>query len=126
MKKPKKIQTKAHETKKPTEPKISLRCLADIYGLDKKSLHFAIAETDDGEDGFVRHPVVVIDNSDSYIDLLLGRREKSSLAHGNKQTFLPAATSFENGGFTFFAPWVSTSVSAFILKKHYGTAIIDD
>lgn len=126
MKKSKKNQAPAQEIKKSAVPKISLRCLADIYGLNRKSLHFAIAETDDGEDGFVRHPVVVIDNSDFYIDLLLGRREKCAQAHGNKQIFLSATTLFENGGFTFFAPWVSASVSALILKKHYGSAIIED
>ena len=45
---------------KPVSPFIVLRCLADIYGVDKNTLSFAVAEIPDGEDGFDLLPVVLI------------------------------------------------------------------
>ena len=51
---------KTNALPKPVSPFIVLRCLADIYGVDKNTLSFAVAEIPDGEDGFDLLPVVLI------------------------------------------------------------------
>ena len=56
---------KTNALPKPVSPFIVLRCLADIYGVDKNTLSFAVAEIPDGEDGFDLLPVVLIANSAS-------------------------------------------------------------
>lgn len=109
---------------KSPSPYIALQCLADIYGLDKNLLSFAIAETADDDGGFVPEPVILIAHSGKYIDLKQGIIMHNAYARNAKQNFFAAVVKFENGDFVFSAPRIEAKVSKAILIKHYGTAII--
>ncbi len=109
---------------KPSSPYIVLKCLADIYGIDKSRLTFAIAETINDEGGFEATPVVKIQNSDHYIDLILGMKLQNAYARNAKQNFFAAIVKFENGDFVFSAPRIEAKVNMKTLVAHFGTAII--
>lgn len=82
---------KTNALPKPVSPFIVLRCLADIYGVDKNTLSFAVAEIPDGEDGFDLLPIVLIANSGEYIDLVHGIKVSMShsAARAGRHNFLP-------------------------------------
>lgn len=109
---------------KHASPYIVLQCLADIYGLDKNLLSFAIAETADDDGGFVPEPVILIAHSGKYIDLKQGIIQHNAYARNAKQNFFAAVVKFENGDFVFSAPRIEAKVSQEVLIKHYGTAVI--
>lgn len=109
---------------KHASPYIVLQCLADIYGLDKNLLSFAIAETADDDGGFVPEPVILIAHSGKYIDLKQGIIMHNAHARNAKQNFFAAVVKFENGDFVFSAPLIEAKVSQEVLIKHYGTAVI--
>lgn len=77
---------KTNALPKPVSPFIVLRCLADIYSVDKNTLSFAVAEIPDGEDGFDLLPVVLIANSGEYIDLVHGIKVSMSHSGGKSRT----------------------------------------
>ncbi len=102
---------------------ISLACLADIYGLSRQALSFAIAETDCGEDGFDFTPVVAIAKSDHYIDLARGIKVQTAHAQNAKQNFFAATVKYENGEIIFSAPEAEAKIAKSALEKKYGTAV---
>ena len=108
----------------PASPYIVLKCLADIYGLDKSKLTFAIAETANDEGGFEATPVVKIQDSDQYIDLIHGMKLQNAHARNAKQNFFAAIVKFDDGDFVFTAPRIEAKVNKKTLVAHYGTAII--
>lgn len=113
---------KTNALPKPVSPFIVLRCLADIYRIDKKMLSFVIAEVSDGEDGFDLLPAVLVSGSGEYIDLAHGL--KVSAARHHLHNFLAAVVRYENDMFVFSAPRAEARVTAQTLVKHYGTAIV--
>ena len=82
-------------------PYIALQCLADIYGLDRNLLSFAIAETSDDDGAFIPEPVILIAHSDKYIDLKQGIIQHNAYSRNAKQNFFAAVVKFENGDFVF-------------------------
>ncbi len=116
----------ANSMPKPVSPFIVLRCLADIYGVDRKSLSFAVAEISDGEDGFDLLPVVLIANSGEYIDLVHGIKVSMShsAARAGRHNFFAAVVKYDNGDFVFSAPRTEAKVNKSTLVRHYGTAIV--
>ena len=105
-------------------PYIALQCLADIYGLDRNLLSFAIAETADDDGAFIPEPVILIAHTDKYIDLKHGAILQNARARNIKQHFYAAVVKFEDGCFVFSAPRIEAKVNKNILIEHYGTAII--
>lgn len=117
---------KTNALPKPVSPFIVLRCLADIYGVDKNTLSFAVAEIPDGEDGFDLLPVVLIANSGEYIDLVHGIKVSMShsAARAGRHNFFAAVVKYDNGDFVFSAPRTEAKVNKSTLVRHYGTAIV--
>lgn len=117
---------KTNALPKPVSPFIVLRCLADIYGVDKNTLSFAVAEIPDGEDGFDLRPVVLIANSGEYIDLVHGIKVSMShsAARAGRHNFFAAVVKYDNGDFVFSAPRIEAKVNKSTLVRHYGTAIV--
>lgn len=111
---------------KSVSPFIVLRCLADIYGVDKNTLSFAVAEIPDGEDGFDLLPVVLIANSGEYIDLVHGIKVSMShsAARAGRHNFFAAVVKYDNGDFVFSALRTEAKVNKSTLVRHYGTAIV--
>lgn len=117
---------KTNALPKPVSPFIVLRCLADIYSVDKNTLSFAVAEIPDGEDGFDLLPVVLIANSGEYIDLVHGIKVSMShsAARAGRHNFFAAVVKYDNGDFVFSAPRTEAKVNKSTLVRHYGTAIV--
>lgn len=121
---PKKRAPKKDLAEKHVLPRISLEHLGRIFQCDAKNLRFAIAETADDDGGFSSAPVVVIANSDYYIDLVTGNKVKTAYAFNAKQNFFAAVTSFDGGEFSFSAPLAGARVKKEVLEANFGSGIV--
>lgn len=105
---------------------INLGALAKIFEVKRTSLGFGIAETilDDSECDFL--PIVTIKETDEYINLISGRREKTSYAAGLKQSVYKAVVCIdvEAQAFVFNTNRSKCVVSKETLVKNFGNEIV--
>lgn len=105
---------------------ISLKHLAEMYGVSKKNLVFAIAETSDGEDGWDLTPVVLIKGTDNYIDLLLGQLLQNTSSRGLAQKFHSVAVMYNrsNDSFNFNASSLTLEITMETLYQNFGREVV--
>ena len=104
--------------------RISLKHLAELHGVKKTALTFALAETSDGEDGWDISPILIIKGTNNYIDLSLGQLNQSS--NGLMQKFYAAAVLYnrENECFCFYGSKLKAEVSKETLCKNFGDKVV--
>ena len=87
--------------------------MAEISGVEKTPMAFAITEIADGEDGFDLLPVVLIANSGEYIDLVHGIKVSMShsAARAGRHNFFAAVVIYDNGDFVYSAPRTEAKVN---------------
>lgn len=105
---------------------INLDAIAKIFEVKKTSLSFGIAETilDDDECDFI--PIVAINGTDEYINLISGRKEQTSYATGVKQNMFKAVvvTDTKEQVFVFNTNRSKCVISKEALVKNFGDEII--
>ena len=103
---------------------ISLKHLAQNLGVNEGELMFAVAETDDGDGLFDKHPVALIVGTDEYLDLLDGARKKNARSRGLKQNFFDCYVKRDGENFLFSSPQIETSISCQTLISNFGKAVL--
>ncbi len=106
--------------------RISLKHLAEMHGVSKKNLLFAIAETSDGEDGWDLSPVVLVKGTDNYIDLALGQLLQNTSPRGLEQKFHSAAVLFDRAknSFGFYASSLTLEIAKETLYQNFGSEVV--
>lgn len=108
-------------------PYISRKHIADFFGLNEKSLLFAVAETPDDECGVFISPVIAILGTEEYVSLADGVIEETARARGQKQDLYPAIVSYdgEQKEFVFKSSVGSrVRISMSSLSENFGKSVV--